>query len=64
MSATRVSRRPARSKICAVEDVAREQELVAGKLVLDRIAGYDDLFRERGYRRPRNPAVATPDAHA
>jgi hypothetical protein len=48
----------------AVEDVAREQELVAGKLVLDRIAAYDDLFCERGYRRPRNPAVATPDAHA
>ena len=48
----------------AVEDVAREQELVAGNVVLDRIARYDDLFREQGHRGPRNPAVATPDAHA
>lgn len=48
----------------AVEDVARKQEFVAGKLVLDRTARYDDLFRQRGYRGPRNPAVATPDAHA
>ena len=47
-----------------VEDVAREQEFVAGKLVLDRIVRDHDLFRERSYRGPRNPAVATPDAHA
>jgi hypothetical protein len=47
-----------------VEDVAREQEFVAGKLVLDRIVRYHDVFRERSYCGPRNPAVATPDAHA
>jgi hypothetical protein len=48
----------------AVEDVAREQEFVAGKLVLDRIGRDHDLFREQSDRRPRNPAVATPDPHA
>ncbi len=47
-----------------IEDVAREQEFVAGKLVLDRIGRDHDLFRERSDSRPRNPAAATPDAHA
>ena len=55
---------PAKIKDLRVEDVAREQELVAGKLVLDRIGRDHDLFRERSDRRPRNPAAATPDAHA
>ncbi len=48
----------------AVEDVARKQEFVAAKLVLDRIAGDHDLFRERRDRPPRNPAVTTPHPHA
>ena len=47
-----------------VEDVAREQEFVAGKLVLGRIVRNHDVFRERSYCGPWNPAVATPDAHA
>ena len=47
-----------------VEDVAREQELVGGKLVLDRILRDHDVLRERRDRGPGNPAVATAAAHA
>ena len=59
-------RQPPSAKVedLRVEDVAREQEFVSGKLVLDRIGRDHDLFRERSDRRPRNPAAATPDAHA
>lgn len=59
-------RQPPSGKVedLGVQDVARKQKFVAGKPILDRILRYHDVFRERSDRGPRDPAVATPDAHA
>ena len=56
---------PAKVEDLRVEDVAREKELVAGKLVADRIGLDHDLFGERSDGRPWHPTT-TPvsDAHA
>ena len=55
---------PAKVEDLRVEDVAREQELVVGKPILDRIGCDHDLFRERGDSGPRHPTTtARSDAH-
>ena len=48
----------------AVEDVAREQEFVAGKLVLDRIGRDHDSSANEATADHGTRREATPDAHA
>ena len=56
---------PAKVEDLRIEDVACQQELVAGKLVFDRIGRDHDLFSERSHGRPWHPTTTpTPDSHA
>jgi hypothetical protein len=56
---------PANVEDLRVEDVAREQELVPGELVLYGIGGDHDLVCKRGDSRPRHSTMTTiRDVHA